>query len=49
MIRRVPIYIQNEGWIKLVKSMAMKTVKTMIKIYNSTECSDESFENVIVI
>ena len=28
--------------------MATKLVKTMIKTCNSTECSNESFENVIL-
>ena len=37
MIRKVPLYSKNKDWIKLVKSMTMKMVETMIKIYNSTE------------
>ena len=43
MIIKVSLYIKNEDWKKLVKSMAM------IKTYNSTECSNESFENVTLI
>ena len=43
MIIKVPLYIKNEDWIKLVKIMAMKMVKTMIKTYSSIECSNESF------
>ena len=35
MILKVPLYIKNEDWIKLVKSTAMKMIKTMIKTYNS--------------
>lgn len=31
MIIKFPLYIKNEDWIKVVKSMAMKMVKTMIK------------------
>ena len=31
MITKFPLYIKNEDWIKVVKSMAMKMVKTMIK------------------
>ena len=49
MIIKVPLYIKIEDWIKLVKSMAMKTLKTMIKRYNSSECSGKRFENVILI
>ena len=49
MIMKVPLYIKIEDWIKLVKSMAMKTLKTMIKTYNSSECSGKRFENVILI
>ena len=30
MIIKSPLYIRNEGWIKLVKIMTMKMVKTMI-------------------
>ena len=44
----VPLYIKNENWLKLVKSMAMKIAETMIRTYNSTECSIESFESVIL-
>ena len=29
--------------------MAMKMVKTTIKTYNSTECSNERFEKVVLI
>ena len=31
MIIKFPLYIKNEDWIKVVKSMAMKMVKTMMK------------------
>ena len=31
MIIKFPLYIKNEDWIKVEKSMAMKMVKTMIK------------------
>ena len=30
MIIKVPLYIKNEDWIRLVKGMPMKMVKTMI-------------------
>ena len=43
MIIKVPLYVNNEEWIKLLKSSSMKIVKTMIKINNSTEYSNESF------
>ena len=49
MIVKVSLYIKNEDWIKLVKSMAMEMVKTMIETNNSTECSNKSFEIVILI
>ena len=31
MIIKFPLYIKNKDWIKVVKSMAMKMVKTMMK------------------
>ena len=43
MIIGIPLHTKSEDWIKLVKSMAMKMVKTTIKIHNSPECSNESF------
>ena len=46
MIIKVPLYIKNET---LVKGVAMKMEKTMIKTYNSTEFSNESFEDVFLI
>ena len=46
MIIKVPLYIKNEDWIKLVKSMTMKMLKTVMKTYNSMEFSNESFENL---
>ena len=49
MIIKVSLYIKNEDWIKLVKSLAMKIVKTMIKTCNSMECNCKSFESVILI
>ena len=49
MIIKVSLYIKNEDWIKLVKSIAMKIVKTMIKTCNSMECNSERFESVILI
>ena len=49
MITRVPLCIKNKDSIKMVKSMAMKIVKIMIKTYKSTEHNDETFENVILI
>ena len=47
MIIKVPLYIKNEDWIKLVKSMTMKMLKTVMKTYNSMKFSNESFENLI--
>ena len=38
----------GEKW-KLVQSMAMKMTKIIIETYNSTECSNRSLENVILI
>ena len=49
MIIKVPLYITNEAWIKLVKSMEMEMEKTMIKTYSSTECSNESLVNAFLI
>ena len=37
MITRVPLRYQNKDSIKVVKSMAIKTVKITIKTYKSTE------------
>ena len=37
MITRVPLCYQNKDSIKVVKSMAIKTVKITIKTYKSTE------------
>ena len=34
MIIKVPLYIKNEDWIKLVLKMVMKMIKTMIKTYS---------------
>ena len=48
MIIKVPIYFKNEYRIKCMKNLGMKMVKAMIKTYNSTECSNETFENVIL-
>ena len=49
MITRVPLRMKNKDSIKMVKSMAIKMVKITIKTYKSTEYSDETFENVILI
>ena len=49
MITRIPLCIKNKDSIKMVKSMAMKMVKITIKTYKSTEYSNETFENVILI
>ena len=35
MIIKIALYIKNKAWIKLVKSITKKMVKTMIKTYNS--------------
>ena len=37
MIIKVPLYIKNDDWRKMVKSIAMKIVKAMVKIYKSTK------------
>ena len=34
MIIKVPLYIKNEDWVKLVLKMVMKMIKTMIKTYS---------------
>ena len=49
MITRVPLCIKNKDSIKMGKSMAMKMIKITIKTYKSTEYSNETFENVILI
>ena len=49
LIIKVPLYIKNETLIKLVKDVAMIMEKTMIKTYNSTEFSNETFEDVFLI
>ena len=49
MIIKVPLFIENEDCTELMKGITMEMVKTIIETYNSTECSNECFENVILI
>ena len=46
---KAPLYINNEDWMKMLKSISFEIVNTMIKTKNSTECSNEIFQNVILM